>query len=498
MLVKKSIVEKWYHRDSFVYRNFCYLFVNPLWEKRIPEGFTVCPYFWMSMFSLLIFRPFFVAPIKYIVLPIINAIGKPAHAADKAIYNAIKSIEFLAIDRDYFKGSGFFLVFIGLLLCAAITLIGFVLVGIAIMAYVTLATTNLGVFTFYSMLSFAILFGIICLHKLFTKTKCKTMYYLVVWAVIFAISAFVFVPTETAAIIGNVASSIGHVFASIAIGIWSGIVASSIFLWAWTKFIFLWKPIAAFMLPWWSYIVGLTVLGWLVDKISCYYAAKENEYIRKTNPNQIYAIYRSAWIENFITLLLMNSAWSKNSAWSDEISDAFIYDAAKELRPTLLRAAFETMWKNELDKLQHDYPTFPKEVLNNVKADIMGTDSRFRIVRDSLINKYPDFPTMDVDKFTKIFIQEMVNNVAVQNLALHYRKQYQAEQAKAEAKQTSWSHTTCLKVTNNIANAVKTVVRGLKTTVVQTGTFFAYLWMLVKAKKQGACPYFRFTDSSEK
>jgi hypothetical protein len=30
------------------------------------------------------------------------------------------------------------------------------------------------------------------------------------------------------------------------------------------------------------------------------------------------------------------------------------------------------------------------------------------------------------------------------------------------------------------------------------GTFLAYMWMLIKAKKQGACPYFRFTDPSTK
>jgi len=162
MLVKRSIVEKWYQRDSWVYRNFSYLFSNPLWDKRIPQGFTVCPYFWMSMFSLLIFRPFFVAPIKYIVLPIINALGKPAHALDEAVFNAVKSFKFLGIDKDYFKGGGFMLAILGLLLTAALTFIGWAFVGCAIKIHAALSTTNLGVFTFYSMLSFVILFSIIC------------------------------------------------------------------------------------------------------------------------------------------------------------------------------------------------------------------------------------------------------------------------------------------------------------------------------------------------
>lgn len=45
MLIKKSIVEQWYQRDSWVYKNFSYLFSNPLWTNPIPNGFSVCPYF---------------------------------------------------------------------------------------------------------------------------------------------------------------------------------------------------------------------------------------------------------------------------------------------------------------------------------------------------------------------------------------------------------------------------------------------------------------------
>jgi hypothetical protein len=34
MFVNKSIVEKWYQTDSWVYKNFAYLFENPLWSKN--------------------------------------------------------------------------------------------------------------------------------------------------------------------------------------------------------------------------------------------------------------------------------------------------------------------------------------------------------------------------------------------------------------------------------------------------------------------------------
>jgi hypothetical protein len=494
MLVKKEIVEKWYLRDSWVYRNFSYLFVNPLWEKRIPKGFTVCPYFWMSMFSLLIFRPFIVAPLKYIVLPIINAIGKPAHMVDKFMFNIAKSL--LRSKADYFKGGGFAMAIAGLLIAAVACIGGCVVIDYAIKAHAALTTTNLGVFTFYSMLSFAVLFSIICIHKLFTKTECKTMYYLVVWAVLFAISAFVFVPTESIAIGGNIASAIGHIFVGIAACGWKLISTVSIFLWTWTKFIFMWKPVDSFVLPWWGYFVGLTVIGWLFDKISCYYDAKQTEYIRKTHPEQIFAAYRSAWIENFVNLMMMNSQWKNGGAWEDEITsgDCCIINAASQFKMTLLRDTFETYWKKELDQLQTDYPTFPKELFEEVKSDNFHTDNRFHLVRKKMVEKYPNFPVMDVDNFIKVFVKEIGKSVAVQNLARFYHEQEAAAIAKAAAKKNSWSHVTCLKVTGNIANTVKSVGRGLKTACVQTGTFFAYLWVLIKAKKQGACPYFQFTD----
>jgi hypothetical protein len=57
MLVPENIVKKWYLTDSWVYKNFAYLFQNPLWNKRIPQGRSVCPYFWSALFSLLVLHP---------------------------------------------------------------------------------------------------------------------------------------------------------------------------------------------------------------------------------------------------------------------------------------------------------------------------------------------------------------------------------------------------------------------------------------------------------
>ena len=57
-LVPTATYSAWYSKKSWVYHHFSYLFDNPLWEKSVPQGFSLCPYFWLALFSLAIFRPF--------------------------------------------------------------------------------------------------------------------------------------------------------------------------------------------------------------------------------------------------------------------------------------------------------------------------------------------------------------------------------------------------------------------------------------------------------
>ena len=57
-LVPTKTYSAWYSKKSWVYHHFSYLFDNPLWEKSVPQGFSLCPYFWLALFSLAVFRPF--------------------------------------------------------------------------------------------------------------------------------------------------------------------------------------------------------------------------------------------------------------------------------------------------------------------------------------------------------------------------------------------------------------------------------------------------------
>jgi hypothetical protein len=305
MLIKSSIVEKWYHRDSFVYRSFTYLFVNPLWEKRIPQGFSVCPYFWLSMFSFFIFRPLFVAPIKYVILPIMNLIGKPATTVDKFFYNFLCKL-LGGPGSKYFKGIGCLGAIVLLLLAAALLAL-IVLIGDVIRrGYINLSTTSIGLFTFWSCLTFGVLITSVSIHKLFVNSNCKPIYYMFVWLALFIVSAFIFIPSETIGALGVLFIGIGHLITSILSCAWLAISVCAKFVWGWTAIGLAWKPVAVLVLPWWGYFVILTIIGWIADKLFTYHSNNYTNYTLKTNPKEMYSIYRKAWIDMFVNILLSN------------------------------------------------------------------------------------------------------------------------------------------------------------------------------------------------
>jgi len=68
-LVSKKLYESWYKEDTFIRRNFFYIFQNPLWDKGLPKGFSLCPMFWMSiLIGFLLLKCFFVPLMLTIML----------------------------------------------------------------------------------------------------------------------------------------------------------------------------------------------------------------------------------------------------------------------------------------------------------------------------------------------------------------------------------------------------------------------------------------------
>ena len=88
-LVAKERYMKWFEDpDSWVYRGFAYWFKNPLWDKPIPKGASLCPYFQRALISVLIFRPIVslvIVPLLIITRWMLKGTGRVLSPLDKWI-----------------------------------------------------------------------------------------------------------------------------------------------------------------------------------------------------------------------------------------------------------------------------------------------------------------------------------------------------------------------------------------------------------------------------
>ena len=504
MLVKQSIVEKWYQRDSWVYKNFAYLFQNPLWNKSIPNGFSVCPYFWLNLFSFFIFRPLFVAPMKYLIIPFIKALGKPAHVVDEWLYGLWQKLDFAP--PRYSTGIGFMMT----------TLATVVTVGMGIILWVggvktyhyyqSLDGVYYSLYWFWTVASLLPLFLSMVIHKMAKTEGCKPGYYFLGWLVLFVISLFVFIPHQTLHTLSHVffatTHGIGHFISVCWTGAIYGIGVALSFLWAAFKAIFSWTPFSILMLPWWGFIVGITVFMWVFDRIMTWWDNRTVQSLRQANPTELYTRFRQAWLDLFVRITLQGKRW-KNGETIDEAFDTYTAKAVNAMRYGLMRRAFEEMWKTDLDSLQKDYP-FLKDNGWKAIANADGTNARFSYLKDYLeIPMSADrMPHMDVNTLIAALRTVALNDPEVKKLAEQYKADAIWREKQREAKKNGWAHTTCIKVTHAIADGFHATVHGIWNFICWVFscicTFFAYMWMLIKAKKQGACPYFRFTDPSAK
>lgn len=508
MLVKKSIVERWYQTDSWVYKNFAYLFENPIWSKDIPSGFSVCPYFWLSLFSLFIFRFFFVYPLVYFILPIMKFIGKPAQYADSSLRDFFTKLGWNARAT----GTGIVLLLISVALSLlAIFLAGFTFVKIRDFYPYLVEANRLGLYTFWVIVSLLLCFGILGLHTKFSKSECKTMNYLYVWFALFFVSLFVFIPQETFAGIGAVFKFLANMGAICGKGIYTGLKYAGLGIWWLISF----RPIEAWFLPWWSYLLIFSVGAYLLDRTYQKYATQKAFFVAPENDTVSFAKNRRAWIRLFTEILNKHSYWRGCKLFEEnyfatnnpKMSSCLISGHYFRLRRAygvvsdrVYRAAFEHMWSTELAILEKQYPVVDSQLFRVLmKRD--GTEEKFEGLNAALINKTGVHFNFSINKFTDEVVaacQIPEIDFVVQSLAKSYLVKEQESYKKQKVRNESWSRNMCIRVTESIAKKVGAVKNVLAFLGQETCAVFAYLWTLAKAKKQGACPYFRFVNKSDK
>lgn len=497
MLVKRSIVERWYQTDSWVYGNFAYLFKNPLWQKRIPRGFSVCPYFWLNLFSFFIFRPFFVAPIQYVFSPLIRGLGKPAKWVDDHCQELLRALKMGGSEPPTGAATMLILVLFLLVGCiaGAATLGVIKIVALGKYLYSLDSADHLGIFAYWSALSFAGLFGVIGLHKLITKTECQTMYYLFVWLALFIVACFVFIPHD-------IITGTGIFFSVIGTGIWAALKAVGSFL-AWAgigcgkglAWFFMLKPFYLIPVPWWGYFVALTIVGYFSTYILDKWEQNTLDNYRSSGTEGMLH-FRRAWTGLFYRILMESRAYKSGSAVDSLFGEEYLDKACVVLRQELYERAIEILYGEQLNTLQSDYPLLKQGGWKAV-ANSNGSDERFSELNNQLDKTPANRLRFDSYEFLKAMRQaakEPGIKAQLNQMATHYKNNSEAALKRRQEWLNSWHHKACLQVTGAIADFVRKTGRGLRFLFTNLGTFLAYMWMLIKAKKQGACPYMTFTE----
>lgn len=497
MLVKRSIVERWYQTDSWVYKNFAYLFQNPLWQKKVPNGFSVCPYFWLNLFSVLLFRPLFVAPITYVFLPIIKGLGKPAAAIDKGLHQLLKKLGIYVEDYSVGCGTGLSLVCLIALVCAGALLY---FTGVKLQTFYPYLTNDspTGMFAFWSVASFVPLFAIIGLHKKITKTDCKTMSYLYVWLALFAIAFGVFLPHEAMDGSGLILGMIWFTIKVIASGIWAAIAFVAKWTWVGIK----WAPILG--IPWVALLLLIGLFGYFSDRILSFLEKRGLAALESEDSETYRHKNREAWIALFTRILYVHDYWKNGTIFGDngdydtycQLPIGYTQAACIQYRDVIFRKAIKDLLANDLDELQKKYPLLGRDKLSSIlKVD--DSDVQFaslsEVVGISLNYSQHGFRKAIIEACKDAHIK-----AAIDARAKELEEFDAARTKRKEAKKTSWAHLTCLRITNGIYSIVCAIGRGFAWVGIQLWTLLAYLWMLMKAKKQGACPYFPFIDPAKK
>lgn len=498
MLIKRSIVERWYQTDSWVYKNFAYLFKNPLWNKSIPRGFTVCPYFWLSLISLFLFRPLVVSPVRYIFMPIIGFLGKPASAIDSTLFNIFIKMG-LAKEQNRSEGMGLLFAFLFAIILASVGFVVWMLV-LWLKKFYPFFTKNSvpGMFSFWATVSLIGLLAMIGLHKKLTDSACKVVNYLYLWFALFIVSSIVFIPHQIKAGASIVAK---FLWSEVIIG-WSWIVDGSHWVGHIAWVVFTWIPIHVLYLPWWAYLLILTVFGYFADRILGFFEQQIASPEEPLDETQFQERNRYLWT-NLIFKTLMADPYYKSGKIFYDPENYDVYDGSKFMdaacltyKDMILRKAVETLFSNELDELQKQHPNPSRFQMIAFKCNGSWL-SRVEYLLDNTGVKF-DYRTSDLRRIiASVTKTPQIAKLLSEAIEILYKESTEINRRK-EIRKNSWSHQTCIKITHVLGRLAESVGSKIKWTIVQVWTLMSYLWILVKAKKQGACPYFQFTEPKKK
>jgi|GEM_PF-3891830 len=491
MLVPEKMVKAWYKKTHPIYKGFKYLFKNELWQKDVPEGFSVCPFFWFGLFGMTGFRFCFVWPIYYIFQPILRStVAKPFKVVDDFGRNHCP----FPITKE--TGAGIASL---ILMGFAVSIVGFVLsliVGVFLGGLVAY-----GHLPIYYMLWWGIPIGlaIAAASAIFEEKglcNCSTKYFVYGWGVLMLTGILVF----------NLAS-----FLNIFIVIGGGISVVVWGIWWCAVKLFVWTVFAAKLMAIPALVVAV-ILGGLSFLVRFFLLEDDDDSEEKPST------YQREWKQMFVDRMLEDGDFVMNlqekaissygrigeinhySKFYDSFKKQFVEDFYEEtirplIGPLMLHKPedFGDTPKRHRGSVYGWHCYFdefvPKDVLSK---DVYNFLQQLDLVFGPYRTDYM-YTNKCFSKFDKWFLRLSDSLIIDVDGSLERIKAWEEKMARLD------EH--CAKLAAIIERVLGPIGRlltpgwaGFINILKFIGQFLAYLWVFAWAQKKKACPYFKFED----
>lgn len=430
-LVPLTVVQRWYLKTSWVYRHFTYLFKNPLWDKPIPNGFSLCPLFWSALFSLFILRP--------IIVPSVRAFRwcvRAAHLTDAIRWLDVKVMRVSPCgDRREQLG-------VNTLAFGAICLaIGFV--------------TSL------------LMLLLSCVHDIMAgETNVRWLFWLGLLFVVGYLGAIVV--NENWTIPTLIYRRAFWAFSVLIAGLCAAIYPT-LFVNAWYEMgLFLWSVVST--IASWAY-QGLEWVGWLLWNCGG-------------------AVVSLWWMYVGFLVCCIAAYWG--AVWTDYLYPPTVYHTNWRLRVTRLRVREWVVEQIAYDFHEMDDTPQYEKCLAYLVSCAAVHDAVWSIVDSEAWTKVSNANLcMSINKER---LQDIVEKAHAELMDSKQREREADAKLKAQIEHLKHSRYARVlnAVGVSIEKTTKGAWGGARWVGVQVGTFVCYMWELAKARKSRACPYLVF------
>ena len=473
MLVPLNVVEEWYKPNHMIRKSFNYLFQNPLWEKNIPKGFSVCPYFWMSILLSPLFRVFMVWPIIYMVIPMIRILR--VGQADKIIYSRFKKGM-----SDYEEGLGFFMLFVSSVIGFGIlfSISAFALSYFKMIDWLNVNNYSHGFFiaSYFSLVGFILMIGASILwnkkNKMNFKVmdiECKHVVAAGILGYLLMLGIFsheTYISLFHAAYFGI--CSFCWMFATVCLYVWKFIVLCFSFIASLLTHDFLSVPL---------YLVLITALvaAFIVNYVAVLFADKIEESMLKEID------YFDQWVSGISYRMTKAFNYDKLNEDIDYMMCSSGFKCPHKYVDRYIRKILIKDYKDILDQVRYTKP----------ESDGMKSIAREAIDRCLLHSDVYGFICKDAEVINEV---ESFKEKKREEIRLLRAKEDKRENNKFFLMMGSLSDFLMGNLLNGSVIVFRLTWRGFKSVCYNIFVFFCFIWELMKAQKKKACPYIRFKD----